>query len=236
MRNIVERIHLAMEEPARIAPALCRRLFPHSGIGTEWVRRGDGFVTFRSRGFVTAPNPAMLLARHHYEVAAIRRSLGKIRVSRSLEVGCGYGRLSPTFASFSDTHVGADINEEALGQAAIAYPEITFQMASATDLPFPDSSFGLITTWTVLQHIPPSVVGKAYGEILRVLKPGGLLLICDETRHPEGAALHTWHRDEAEYRAAFLSLSLQQSYEIEEINRIPGMDSPGRVMTFHDDA
>ncbi len=209
----------------------------HPRFGFAWVHLEDGSITFREEGFVAAGSPASLLARHNYETACIRHLLRDVDALRSLEVGCGYGRLSPVLAEFSRAHLALDINEAALEQARTMYPELTFQRASASDLPFPSDCFQLVTTWTVVQHIPPGQIAAACSELIRVLVPGGVLLTCEETRQagrPAGGRRppHTWHRGVEDYQRLFEPLSLAYSSFIHELDRLPGMQSPGRVMLW----
>jgi|GEM_PF-3134768 SAM-dependent methyltransferase len=206
-----------------------RQINPSSTAGLPWKRQGE-HITFTWTGFVSAPSIPMLFARHHYETALINRLLRGHSISRSLEVGCGFGRLSPTFAARSDTHVPIDINPEALAEAQVAYPHLRFQLVDGNDLPFPDDSFDLVTTWSVLQHIPPHKIGHALAEIRRVLAPGGIILMCEETRNPGQPFRHVWHRDPGFYEQALGPLNMTCSSYIQEIDRLPGLISPGRVM------
>jgi ubiquinone/menaquinone biosynthesis C-methylase UbiE len=225
-----------LREPRNGISALLRRLLPnHPRLGIPLVRLADGSITFREAGFVAADSPALLLARHNYEVACIRGLLRGKKISRSLEIGCGYGRLTPTFAEFSAEHTPVDINPDAVAKARRAYPDYDFRVASATDLPFPDREFDLVTTWTVLQHIPPDRIGIACAELRRVLAPGGMLLLCEETRFadkPLGHRPHTWHRHSEEYQQLFVPLEQTYCSDIEEISRLPGLESPGTVMVW----
>jgi ubiquinone/menaquinone biosynthesis C-methylase UbiE len=181
---------------------------------------------------VSAPDIPMLFARHHYETTLISRLLSAHSICRSLEIGCGFGRLSPTFAAQSDIHVAIDINAEALAAARAAYPYLTFQLVDGNDLPFPDDSFDLVTTWTVLQHIPPHKIDHALAEVLRVLAPSGIILLCEETREAGRPSRHSWHRHPGCYEQAFEPLNATYSSYIEEIDQLPGLVSPGRVMLF----
>lgn len=220
----------------RIFPtAVLRRVFPRSArLGFPWVHLPDGSVTFRERGFVSASSPAMLLARHNYETGYIRRLLSGVTAAKSLEIGCGYGRLTPTFASFSSDHVAIDINTRALTLARTTYPLFSFQHSSVAELPFADGCFDLVTAWTVLQHISPDRISRACSEILRVLAPGGTLLICEETRHAgvPSAATHTWHRHMDEYARLLKPLSLDYSSAIVEIEALSYADAPGTVAVW----
>ena len=68
-----------------------------------------------------------------------------------------------------------------------------------------------------------------------MLSAGGTLLTCEETRYPETAnrpGLHTWHRSVDFYEQLFAPLTLRHSEEFPEIDRLAGIESPGRVMLW----
>lgn len=225
----------AVSKPWHVPTALLAKVLPGSQWGRKWVRQADGSVTFIGGGHVAAPTRPMLLARHNFELLCIRSLLFDRHFEKSLEIGCGFGRLSPHFALCSNQHVAVDINRAVLALARSTYQEIDFRHASATSLPFADADFDLVSTWTVLQHIGPTVIERAASEIARVLGQRGTLLICEETRlggEPSPPNAHTWHRTVDDYRALFPSLTLLSDHFIEEIDRVPGMISPGRVMLF----
>jgi ubiquinone/menaquinone biosynthesis C-methylase UbiE len=214
-----------------MATGVYRRINRESTLGLPWKRRGD-FVTFEWGGFVEAPSIPALFARHHYETSLIRRLLGEKNVQRSLELGCGYGRLSPTFASLSAHHTAIDIDPVALAAASTAYPHLDFRQSNGVDLPFADGAFDLVVTWTVLQHVPPERIDGLSLEIMRVLAPEGRILLCEETRDPGGRTKHSWHREPSFYEERFAPLRLTYSSYIDEIDRMPELISPGRVMLF----
>jgi SAM-dependent methyltransferase len=85
---------------------------------------------------------------------------------RILEVGSGRGYLQDVV----DDYTGLDLSS----QVARFYHK-NFVAASATEMPFPDSSFDAIWTVWVLEHIPEPE--RTLMEIRRVLKPGGLLYL-----------------------------------------------------------
>jgi SAM-dependent methyltransferase len=215
----------------RIATGIYRRINRNSTVGLPWRQEGD-FVTFEWDGFVDAPSIPALFARHHYETARIRELLADKNVQRSLEFGCGYGRLSPTIASLSTQHTAIDINAEAVAAARVAHPDLDFRLSSGSKMAFPDNTFDLVVTWTVLQHVRPERIGGVLSELRRVLAAEGNLLLCEETRDPGAEMRHCWHREPSFYADRFTPLRLTHSSYIEEIDRIPGMTSPGRVMLF----
>lgn len=54
---------------------------------------------------------------------------------------------------------------------------IRFMEADALDIPFEDASFDAVTDFGLLQHLYPEDWKQYAGELARVLKPGGVLLI-----------------------------------------------------------
>jgi SAM-dependent methyltransferase len=106
-----------------------------------------------------------------------------------LEVGCGIGTDAARFARSGARYTGVDPSPTALELAERrfeleALPGV-FVSASATDLPFPDSSFDLVFSHGVIHHIPET--GPAVNEFHRVLRPGGTALVM------------VYHRDSLNY-------------------------------------
>lgn len=99
-----------------------------------------------------------------------------------LDVGTGTGRYALKLA-----REGANVTavDQSLEMLAIAQQRaqdeglsIDFQLTSLdAGLPFADSQFDLLICALVLCHIPD--MGKTIGEFIRVLQPGGYLLITD---------------------------------------------------------
>jgi len=220
-----------------LARAAARLLHPS---GHKNVLRQGGFVTFKPQGFVRAEDPSALLCRHYYEVQRLRRCLSRlpelgVARGRSLEIGCGYGRLSAHIAEYFDLHDAVDINEWALARGRQCYPFVRFTRASGTDLLFADHTFDAIVTWTVLQHVPNHLIGTALSEIVRVAKPKSLIVLCEATLcadQLQDDSAHTHDRSPAFYAAAFAPRPLLTSEYISELDAIPGMASPGRLMVF----
>jgi SAM-dependent methyltransferase len=215
----------------RIATGIYRRLNRNSTLGLPWRHRGD-FVTFRWHGFVAAPSIPLLFARHHYETVVIEQLLADKHVHRSLEFGCRFGRLTPTLVRLSGDHTAIDIDAEALAVARSAHPDLKFELFDGRRIPFDDDVFDLVVSWTVLQHVRSGLIEDVLAEILRVLVPNGRLLLCEETRSPGDPTRHSWHREPSFYEERLYPLRLTHSDYIREIDRIPELTSPGRVMLF----
>ncbi len=118
----------------------------------------------------------------YLELLAKRLRASEVR--SLLDVGCGaghWGQRIGTLLSPGARIVGVD-HEEAFLEAAVKRAEgrphdFEYRVASAESLPFEDDAFDMVTCQTVLIHVPDARVALA--EMLRVLKPGGVLLACE---------------------------------------------------------
>lgn len=115
-------------------------------------------------------------------------ALGRLTVGeRVLDVGSGAGTDSLVAAQMvgpSGSVTGIDMTPEMLAKARAAAAEmavsnVEFIEAEAESLPFPDESFDVVISNGVIDLVPDKEV--VFGEIRRVLAPGGRLQIADVT-------------------------------------------------------
>jgi SAM-dependent methyltransferase len=98
------------------------------------------------------------------------------------EVGSGYGRMTVVLTEFFDEVVGFEREAHFVEEARRLLPAIRFEeVASLTELPASDDAFDCVLTFTVLQHLTDRVLAQTAHEISRIVKPGGHLLMCEET-------------------------------------------------------
>lgn len=103
---------------------------------------------------------------------------------RVLDVGCGTGddviRMAGIVGPFGRA-VGLDLSESMIEQARQRSEgsdlPVEFVPGSAYDLPFPDASFDACRCERVLQHLDEPL--KAIQEMVRVVRPGGRVLLID---------------------------------------------------------
>ena len=113
-------------------------------------------------------------------------------VGRVLDIGCGPGSLTVLAARHYPTAevVGADFTAAMLREADArtgADPvraRLRFARASASTLPFRDGAFDVAMSAFVVRNLPD--LPRAFGELRRVLAPGGTLLTLEitEPSHP----------------------------------------------------
>jgi SAM-dependent methyltransferase len=109
--------------------------------------------------------------------ALLTRWLARYAQPRSmiLDVGCGTGANLKLLQGYG-TAIGVDISEQALSFCrARGIPHSRTFLASATDLPFPDSTFDLATSFDVICNIADDLC--AFAQVARVLKPGSRFIV-----------------------------------------------------------
>jgi len=99
-----------------------------------------------------------------------------IRNKTILDVGCGWGSFVLSTLKLNPCKVaGIDVTQPDIQNALenIKDPRVSFAVASALKLPFPDESFDTVTAWEVIEHIPKGTEPQFFNEIHRVLKKNG---------------------------------------------------------------
>ena len=101
--------------------------------------------------------------------------------SRILDVCTGTGKQAFAFAKKGYDVTGIDMSEGMLGIAKKKnrYRNLKFQAADVTKLPFEDSSFDVCCVSFALHDMILSIREKVLKEMVRVTKPGRIIIIVD---------------------------------------------------------
>lgn len=117
---------------------------------------------------------------------AILRHAGVALGDRVLDVGTGPGYLALAASRVvgpEGAAVGIDASPEMIARARLLADRsgaaAEYIVASAASLPFDDGSFDVVLSRLVLHHLTGEIRATALAEMLRVLRPGGRLLIAD---------------------------------------------------------
>jgi len=149
--------------------------------------------------------PDEILVSYAYQT--LRRDLA---VSTVLDAGCGAGRHVHLFASMGFDAYGLDPSPDALAFAvdrleADGLPG-TLDCAPCSAIPQPDATFDVVLCWGVINTIVEDAeMTASMNEMLRVLRPGGRLLISLSSREDakyHGAEKHSDNTYRIKYQGA----------------------------------
>ncbi len=103
--------------------------------------------------------------------------LGEARPGeRVLDLGCGSGRFAAALVDHGCAVVAADVAERALARARAAAPGADLRLMEPDGaIPAGHGEFDLVWCSEVLEHVPDA--GALLGEVRRVLRPSGRLLL-----------------------------------------------------------
>ena len=150
----------------------------------------------------------------------------KIEGKEVLELATGPGLLAKHVAHAAKRMVATDYAEGMIREAkkGPCPPNLTFEIADATALPYPDTSFDVVLISNAL-HVMPDPEA-ALREIRRVLRPGGLLIAPNFVNHNEGFVSRIWS---GILRLAGITFAHQWS----EADYLAFLQENGWHMTYH---
>jgi ubiquinone/menaquinone biosynthesis C-methylase UbiE len=130
-----------------------------------------------------ADNPIIAL-----EQPVVWSLLARIPPGRALDAACGTGRHARELVRLGHEVFGIDITPEMLRRAEENVPQAEFRMGDLRQVPAGDGDFDVVVCALALAHLPELDAGV--GELARVLRPGGMLIV--SVLHPFQAHLG-WH-------------------------------------------
>lgn len=131
------------------------------------------FVDLTERDYERSQTSRML----SYLDDALSLLEGKVDPGPLLDIGCGHGGLVLHVGArlgIDDVH-GIDFDPEAVSGSVARGVKAQEWNLRTTPLPFPDSTFSVITSFGVLDYLP--TYDRVLEEIARILRPGGFVVI-----------------------------------------------------------
>ena len=134
-----------------------------------------------------SPEWAAWLQGEILPVLAAQAGLGE----EMLEVGPGPGAATGWLRDKVKRLVALEADEQAATALAAKYPGVEVLTGDATAMSFPDGSFDSAGSFTMLHHVPTAAAqDRLLAEVLRVLRPGGVLIGSDSLASND---LHHFH-------------------------------------------
>ncbi len=106
--------------------------------------------------------------------AELVRATGNPRVA---DVGCGPGHLTAMLHDLGLEAFGFDLSPAMVAHARRTQPALRFEEARMEALPVEDGALGGVLAHYSMIHTPPEELPALLAEQVRVLAPGGLLLV-----------------------------------------------------------
>ncbi len=141
----------------------------HKEVGRYWNANAEAWTKLARAGYD--------VYRDYLNTPAFFAMLPDVTDLSGLDIGCGEGHNTRLLVQWGAQVTAIDIAEDFIAYAMQAEADeplgITYRVASAVELPFPDLSFDFATGFMSFMDIPETerVVAEAH----RVLKPGGFL-------------------------------------------------------------
>ena len=185
---------------------------------TPLVEREHGMRTGYGEwaaGYDRPDNPVVMA-----EEPVVREMLDARPAGRALDAACGTGRWAHELASRGHSVTGVDATPEMLTEARRKVPEARFEPGDLEAIPLAAGSVELAVCALALTHV--AELGPAIGELARVVRAGGRVVISDvhpfmallgnHARYPRGQGEFGFVRNHvhqlSEYLAAFREAGL----------------------------
>ena len=125
------------------------------------------------------------------------------------DVGCGPGHVTRFLADRHPGVLGLDLSPRMIDIARDRAPGLSFTVASMLSLPAGDGAWAGAVAFYSIIHLEPAERAVAFGELARVIRAGGRLLVAFHVDGPDVAAggrthLTTWFGAEVDVDVHFL--------------------------------
>lgn len=135
-------------------------------------------VVQRSIAFSGLKHDLFLEAKARILADVFTHHFGEARPSL-LDVGCGVGSLHPYLRPIVGDLGGCDPSAGSLAKAGTANAGVDYRAQEHEGLPWADASVDASLAVCVFHHVPPAERAALLGEMVRVTRPGGLVLVIE---------------------------------------------------------
>jgi GT2 family glycosyltransferase/SAM-dependent methyltransferase len=166
------------------------------------------------------PFPLTLGFFYREKMRAIHRVAPDVPLSRILDIGGGTSGLAKQL--YTHAHVVVVDRDPAYARAPCnRQAGVTFVRADGTSLPFPDESFDAVTMFDLIEHVVDDQ--KLVAEALRVLRPGGYLIVSTPQADWRYPYYSLWkHRFPAEEKLLSQWGHVRRGYELRQLEQLVG--------------
>lgn len=102
---------------------------------------------------------------------------GSLKGKKVLDAGGGDGWYTARISEEAAEAHCIDISKRAIAFGEIINPKARFACGSLKNLPYAPEAFDVITSFQVIEHIPPEELPQVVSELSRTLKRNGLLVV-----------------------------------------------------------
>jgi len=102
---------------------------------------------------------------------------GSPRQLSLLDVGCGIGNYHPLLLPLVDSITGVDVSGACIAKAQERNPTASYKVYDGDHLPYGAQQFDVTFCICVLHHVPPERWPQFAGEMRRVTRTGGLVVV-----------------------------------------------------------
>lgn len=165
-------------------PSSSRRLQNRAGQGWDELAELDPFwAILGSRARDTDFDLDAFFASGEVELSSVLDTAATSGVSppfgQALDFGCGLGRLVRAMSAGFEECVGIDVSARMVERARALNadrPNCSFAVRQGSELGYDTGSFDFVYSRLVLQHLSRSAAVRAVAELVRVARPGGLVV------------------------------------------------------------
>ena len=184
-------------------------------------------------------NVSLIAQRQTQYIPFVAPVLQAMAQAPALDLGCGRGEWVQLLAELGHPSMGVDSNPAMLQPAEKAGAEVYCDDIFTFLADQPPAQYALVTSFQVIEHLPPAQLLQLMQNAWRVLRPGGMIIL--ETPNPENlqVAAYSFWMDPTHQRplppplllhmaqhAGFVDCHIQRSSPWPSDQQTPGLPQP----------